>query len=74
VFKCVNGLAPKYLTDKCGAKKLIPKFYQLRSNESNFLIVPTTRLVIGSRNFAVSGPAVWNSLSVSLRPPSLAYV
>ena len=74
MFKCVNGLAPDYLIDKLTASAAVPRHYQLRSYDLNSFFVPPTRLVIGSRNFAVFGPAVWNSLPELLRQPGLPYV
>ena len=73
MYKCVNGFAPDYLTNKLTAKASVSQRYQLRSNYLNFLIVPPTRLVIGSRNFAVFGPVVWNGLPESLRNPGLTF-
>lgn len=73
MYKCVNGLAPIYLMKKCVPKIVSSSHYQLRSNELNFLLVPTTRLVVGSRSFSVFGPAVWNSLPYDLRQPGLSY-
>ena len=73
MYKCVNGYAPDYLINKFRAKDAIPQRYRLRSDCLNFLIVPTTRLVIGSRNFAVYGPVVWNSFPDFLRQPGLSY-
>ena len=58
MFKAMNGLAPKYLVDKCIPKAAILRSCNLRSDDLNFLTVPPTRLKIGSRNFSVVGPAV----------------
>jgi len=46
--------------------------WQLRSANSGTLVVPRTRSTIGRRDFAVSGPATWNSLPVELRTSSLS--
>ena len=72
-YKCVNGLAPQYLIDRFAAKKP-SHLYALRSNDSNPLVVPITRLKIGSRNFAVTGPMLWNKLPMHLRRPGLSMV
>lgn len=69
IFKCINNLAPKYLTDRI--KHKIPHHVNLRSNELNFLMVQMSQLKIGSRNFAVLGPRIWNNLPSHLRDPSL---
>ena len=45
--------------------------WQLWSADSGTLVVPRTRTTIGRRDFAVSGPATWNSLHVELRASSL---
>ena len=73
MYKCMNGLAPAYLRNKCKPRVLSLSHHQLRSNELNFLTVPSTRLKIGSRDFSVVGPAVWNSLPHGLRQPGLLY-
>jgi len=39
---------------------------------SGALVVPRTRTTIGRRDFAVAGPATWNSLPVDLRTSSLS--
>jgi len=36
------------------------------------LVAPCTRTTIGWRDFAVAGPATWNSLPVDLRTSSLS--
>ena len=46
--------------------------WQLRSADSGTLVVPRTRTTAGRRDFAVSGPATWNSLPVVLRTSSLS--
>ena len=73
MFKCVKGVAPKYLIDKCRQKRSVLVGCQLRSVASNSLIVPPTQLKIDTRNFAVFGPVVWNSLPRSLRKPELTF-
>ena len=72
MFKCLNNLAPSYLIDELTNVNVIRPKYQLRSKELNLLVVPPTQLVVGSRNFAVFGPIVWNSLPISLREPGLS--
>ena len=73
VFRCLKSQAPKYLIDKCVPKNLHDVNYRLRSSDMNLLIVPNAQLVIGSRNFAVAGPIVWNSLPHHLRCPDLSF-
>jgi len=43
----------------------------LQSANSGTLVVPGTRTTIGRHNFAVSGPATWNRLSVEVQTLSL---
>jgi len=42
------------------------------SRHDGTLVVPRTRTKIGRRDFAVSGPATWNSLPVELRTSTLS--
>ena len=49
--------------------------YQLRSSQSNQLVVPPVKLsTYGPRSFAVAvaGPTTWNSLPEYLRDPELS--
>jgi len=71
-FKCLHGLAPSYLGDVCTLVSSVVGRWQLRSANSGALVVPRTRTTIGRRDFAVSGPATWNSLPVDLRTSSLS--
>jgi len=71
-FKCLHGLAPSYLTDVCIPVSSVVGRWQLRSADSGALVVPRTRTTIGRRDFAVAGPATWNSLPVNLRTSSLS--
>lgn len=71
-FKCLRGLAPSYLADVCIPVSSVVGRWQLRSADSGTLVVPRTRTTIGRRDFAVSGPATWNSLPVELRTSSLS--
>ena len=53
--------------------KLRPSKYQLRSSQSNQLIVPPVKLsTYGPRSFAVARPTVWNNLPEYLRDPELS--
>jgi len=47
--------------------------YQLRSSQSNQLIVPLVKLsTYGPRSFAVAGPTIRNNLPEYLRDPELS--
>ena len=56
VFKCLNGLAPSYLTDDCVLVSSVAGRRPLRSADTRTLYVPRTRTAIGARNFTVAGP------------------
>ena len=71
-FKCLHGLAPSYLADVCTPVSSVVGRWQLRLANSGALVVPCTRTTIGPRDFAVAGPATWNSLLVDLRTSSLS--
>ena len=58
---------------KVHAMQYLPSRYQLRSSQSNRLIVPTVKLsTYGPRSFAVAGPTIWNNLPEYLRDPELS--
>ena len=65
VFKCLNGLAPNYLSSMIS-------FYSpsrtLRSSNS-FLLTPSTSNYkrLGDRAFSVYAPRLWNKLPINLR-------
>jgi len=54
---CVSPFRPSSAGGSCGRRRLV---------------VPRTRTTIGRRDFAVSGPATWNSLPVELRTSTLS--
>lgn len=65
VFKCLNGLAPRYLSD------LLVTYSpsrSLRSTDQHLLVVPKTkRKLRGDRAFSVLGPRLWNELPLYIR-------
>jgi hypothetical protein len=69
-YKCLNNLAPQYLTDM-----IIPYHpaRSLRSQEKCLLKVPNTRLITyGDRAFSKAAPELWNQLPQSVKcAPSL---
>ena len=69
-YKCVNGLAPSYLSDLVTVCK---KDRVLRSNSKFLLSVPATRLKsYGDRSFSYAAASEWNKLPINLRlSPSL---
>ena len=59
-FKCLNESAPSYLKDQIS---LYTPSRQLRSSDSNVLVIPKTRCkTFGDRAFCKAGPDIWNSL------------
>ena len=70
---CLHGMAPEYLSELCFPVKLRPSRYQLRSSQSNQLIVPPVKLsTYELRSFAVAGPTIWDNLPEYLRDPELS--
>ena len=65
MYKCLNGLAPIYLSELlCYSNS--PRL--LRSSSQNFLAVPGSRLkTYGDRAFSVVAPKLWNQLPPELR-------
>ena len=61
VFKCLNGLAPKYLSELI---RPVSKCRELRSSTDKTLLqIPFTKLKsYGDRSFQVYGPKIWNKL------------
>ena len=56
VFKCLNELAPDYLTSKC-IRVANQQFHEhLRSASQNALFVPCSNLRSAERDFDVAGP------------------
>ena len=68
VFKCLHGLwhRPTSPTTASLCRPMAGR-RPLRSADTRTLYVPQTRTAIGARNFAVTGPRVWNSLPPELR-------
>ena len=66
VFRCLNGLAPSYLSrDLQRVSELVAR-RRLRSSSTSTLVVPPTRLSTGDRAFPVAAARTWNSLPTSL--------
>ena len=65
VYKCLNGLAPIYLSELLRYSNS-PRL--LRSSSQNFLALPRSRLkTYGDRTFSVVAPKLWNQLPPELR-------
>ena len=75
VFKCLHGLAPRYLSDYCVPVPVSSTRSSLRSArfQERLLIIPRTRTkTISPRGFFHAAPDVWNSLPDDLRNPELS--
>jgi len=74
VHRCLNSLAPAYLTELCIPITQSRSSCRLQSSYCNRLAVPSVKLShsIGSRSFSVSGPSAWNALPDYLRNPTLS--
>ena len=69
VFKCLNGLAPPYLTELI--QKYVPN-RSLRSEDKMLVTVPPHKLVKSERSFSIGAPLVWNELDRNVKSaPSL---
>ena len=64
VFKCLNNMAPSYLSDRI--VKYTPT-RTLRSSTSLNLVVPDIHNNFGKRSFYYAGPTYWNSLPHSIK-------
>ena len=66
VYKCLNGLAPEYLSSLLQKRKR--KAIGLRADRDELLLeTPQTKYRITERAFRVSGPRLWNKLPKDLR-------
>jgi len=68
VYKCLHGLAPKYLADLCAPVAEVARRRQLRSASRWLLDFPRFNMSnYGWHAFSFAGPHTWNSLPVQLR-------
>ena len=64
-FKCLNLLAPRYLTDRLTVYKPLRS---LRSSTKHLLVQPCCNLkTYGERVFSVASPRLWNVLPLNIR-------
>ena len=62
VYRCLHGLAPRYLSDYIQSVTDSNR-RRLRSSSSSQLMIRRTRLyTVGNRAFPVAGSRLWNSL------------
>ena len=71
VWKCLDGIAPGYLSELCVPVASASGRQHLRSASTDLLQVPRAGTTIGRRSFAVAGPSLWNSLPAALRRPEM---
>jgi len=72
VFKALNGMAPRYISDLI-RKKSSPRS-ALRSNDLMLLVMPRTKCkTLGDRAFAYAGPSMWNKLPKPIQMASNIY-
>ena len=66
-FRCLNGLAPQYLSELLQPVADLESRQRLLSSLTSQLVVPCMRRsTIGDRAFTVAAPRAWNSLPDSL--------
>lgn len=67
-YKCLNNLAPSYLSDFCTPLNTISLRSDLRSVASGKLNVPKCKTVsYGDKSYPIAGPRQWNELPTVLR-------
>ena len=67
-YKCLNNLAPSYLSDFCTPLNMISLRSDLRSVASGKLNVPKCKTVsYGDKSYPIAGPRQWNELPTVLR-------
>ena len=69
VFKCLNKLAPDYLSELINKKE---NLRPLRSSSDIVLTIPKvkTSVTYGDRAFSVAAPKLWNNLPSSIKQSS----
>ena len=67
VFKCINNLAPKYLSSLIRLR--LPSKYSVRLNNDYYLleVITSTNFKQTEGAFSFIAPRIWNDLPYSLR-------
>ena len=73
VYKCLHGSAPLYQTKRIAPKVVRPGRRELRSDDLNLLILHRSEPLVGSNNFSIIGPTIWNNLPHNLRQLNLSF-
>jgi len=71
-FKCIRDNGPGYFNGVCTPLADIPGRSSLRAGGRGDLLVPSTKMKIGSRSFRIAAPTVWNSLPLHLRDRTIS--
>ena len=72
VFRCLHGLAPRYLSDLCTPATVHTHLRSSATLERSLLVPRTKTKTIGPRGFYFASSAAWNALPVHLRDPGLS--
>ena len=72
VFRCLHGLAPRYLSDLCTPATVHTHLRSSVTLERSLLVPGTKTKTIGPRGFYFASSAAWNALPVHLRDPGLS--
>ena len=65
VFKCLNNLAPSYLSNLLSPQSVA---YNTRSASRNMLAIPFIKhKTFADRSFSVAGPKLWNKLPENIK-------
>ena len=68
VYKCLNGLAPSYLSELLVLKSTMSRLDLRSTSDSTLLCVPfTKRKTFADRLFSMVGPRLWNGLPKTIR-------
>ena len=65
MFKCLNNIAPSYLSDSLTYLSH-HQSYTTRNVIKNHLAIPHPHLSIFKQSFKYSGPTLWNSLPLNI--------
>ena len=61
VYRCLDNVAPRYLSDICKPIASLSRRQSLRSDTTSDLVIPRVRRsTYGCRAFSVAGPVCWN--------------
>ena len=72
VFRCLHGLASRYLSDLCTPATVHTHLRSSVTLERSLLVPRTKTKTIGPRGFYFASSAAWNVLPVHLRDPDLS--